>query len=127
MHLDFAVPGVWHLDHIEAPGMNVEGVALPGVPGILSGHNDRIAWGETNLGFDVQDLYVERIDLRTGQYAFANHLEQARAERELIVVRGQRPEQMSTWVTRHGPVFQQGNGRVVTLKWTAAEPGGDMG
>jgi penicillin amidase len=123
MHLEFSIPGIWHMAHIEAPGMNVEGVALPGMPGILSGHNDRIAWGETNLGFDVQDLYVERIDLRSGQYAFQNRLEQARPERELIVIHGQRPEEVTNWVTRHGPVFQQAGGTVLTLKWTAAEPG----
>jgi len=123
MHLEFSIPGIWHMDHIEAPGLNVEGVSLPGLPGIFSGHNDRIAWGETNLGFDVQDLYEERIDLRTGQYVFENHLEQARAERELIVVRGRNPEEMTTWVTRHGPVFQQAKGLALTLKWTAAEPG----
>ena len=60
MHLEFGIPGIWHMEYLEAPGMNVSGVSLPGMPGIISGHNDRIAWGETNLGFDVQDLYIEK-------------------------------------------------------------------
>ena len=51
MHLEFGEPGVWMLHHIQAPGLNVSGVTLPGVPGVISGHNDRIAWGITNLGW----------------------------------------------------------------------------
>ena len=74
------------------------------MPGILSGHNDRIAWGLTNLGFDVQDLYMEKIDLRTGQYVFHGQIERARAERELISIKGQAAEELTTWVTRHGPI-----------------------
>jgi penicillin amidase len=123
MHLEFSIPGVWHMETLEAPGMKVSGVSLPGMPGILSGHNDRIAWGETNLGFDVQDLYLEKLDLRTGQYLFDGKIEQARSEREIIEIKGQAPEQMATWVTRHGPVFQIANGQVMTLRWSAAEPG----
>ena len=124
MHLEFSIPGIWHMEYLEAPGMKVSGVSLPGIPGILSGHNDRIAWGETNLGFDVQELYIEKIDLRTGQYLFNGKVEQARAERELIEIKGRQPEEMATWVTRHGPVFQIANGEVMTLRWSAAEPGG---
>ena len=55
-----------------------EGVSLPGLPGVIIGHNDRIAWGVTNLGFDVQDLYLEQIDLNSGRYVFHGGLEQAR-------------------------------------------------
>lgn len=122
MHLEFSMPGIWHMAHVQAPGLNVSGVELPGVPGIIVGHNDRIAWGVTNLGFDVQDVYLERMDLRTGQYVFDGHLEQARREREVISVKGRAPEQIETWVTRHGPVFATENGRILTLKWVAADP-----
>jgi penicillin amidase len=118
-HLEFSMPGIWHMVHLQAPGLNVAGLELPGVPGVIIGHNDRIAWGVTNLGFDVQELYVERMDLRTGQYVFQNHLEQARREREIIAVKGRPTDEMISWVTRHGPVFTSDNGRVLTLKWTA--------
>jgi penicillin amidase len=118
-HLEFSLPGIWHMTHIQSPGMNVAGLELPGVPGVIIGHNDRIAWGVTNLGFDVQELYAERIDLRTGQYVFQNHLELARRERELIAIKGQAPEQLDVLVTRHGPVFTSESGRVLTLKWSA--------
>lgn len=122
MHLEFSLPGIWHMEYLEAPGLKVTGMSLPGMPGILAGHNDRIAWGETNLGFDVQELYIEKIDLRTGQYLFNGKIEQARTEREIIEVRGRAPEELTNLVTRHGPVWQIDNGQVMTLKWTAAEP-----
>ena len=123
MHLEFSLPGIWHMTHLQAPGLNVSGVELPGVPGIIVGHNDRIAWGVTNLGFDAQDLYKERIDLRTGQYLFQNRIEQAHQEREIILVKGRGPVETLTWVTRHGPVFDTDHGSVLTLRWTAADPG----
>ena len=123
MHLEYSLPGIWHMEYLEAPGMKVAGVSLPGMPGIISGHNDRIAWGETNLGFDVEDLYIEKIDLRTGRYLFNGKVEQSRSERELIEIKGRAPEEMTNLITRHGPVFQIENGEVLTLKWAAAEPG----
>lgn len=123
MHLEFTLPGIWHMEHLMAPGMDVAGVALPGMPGIVSGHNDRIAWGETNLEFNVQDLYTEKIDLRTGQYLYQGKVERARSEREIVSVRGRGNEEMTIWVTRHGPVFEAGDGQVNALRWVAAEPG----
>lgn len=123
MHLEFTLPGIWHMEHLMAPGMDVAGVALPGMPGIVSGHNDRIAWGETNLEFNVQDLYTEKIDLRTGQYLYQGKVERARSEREIVSVRGRGNEEMTIWVTRHGPVFEAGDGQVNALRWVAAKPG----
>ena len=49
MHLEYSLPGIWYMTHLEAPGLDVAGVALPGAPGIIVGHNQRIAWGITNL------------------------------------------------------------------------------
>ena len=69
-HLEFSIPSTWYQVHLQAPGLDVTGVSLPGVPCIIIGHNQRIAWGVTNLGFDVQDLYVEKIDMQTGRYLF---------------------------------------------------------
>ncbi len=129
MHLEFSLPGVWHAIQLEvggangAPGMNVEGVALPGVPGVIAGHNDRIAWGVTNLGFNVEDIYSEKMDLRTGRYVFAGKVEQARAEVSVIQVKGQMPQESLLWVTRHGPVFQQSSALALALRWTMYEPG----
>ncbi|MFB3829276.1 MAG: penicillin acylase family protein [Bryobacteraceae bacterium] len=123
-HLEYSLPGIWFMTHLRAPGVNVSGVSIPGMPGVIIGHNERIAWGMTNLGFDVQDLYVERIDPRTGKYEYRGAAVQARAEREFIRVKGGETEEMLVWVTRHGPLFVNENGRQMALKWVAAEPGG---
>lgn len=122
MHLEPSLPGIWFMVSLEVPGMHVEGVALPGMPGVIVGHNDRIAWGVTNLGFDVQDLYMEQLDERTGVYQYGGHPEQARLEREIIAVKGARPVEMKQWITRHGPVRNE-MGRAMALRWTAADPG----
>ena len=90
-HLDFAIPSTWYMVHLRAPGLDVTGVSLPGVPAVIIGHNDRIAWGMTNLQFDVQDLYREQIDPQTGRYVFRGQLEQARLERSAIAVKGAKP------------------------------------
>ena len=90
---------------------------------MIIGHNDRIAWGITNLGFDVQDLYVERIDMNTGRYVFKGAIEQARPEREMILVKGEKPVEHTNWITRHGPIWRMEGGQALALRWIAAEPG----
>ena len=119
MHLEYSIPGIWFTVSLRMPGMHVAGVSLPGVPGVIVGHNDRIAWGITNLHFDVQDLYAERIDMQNGRYLFRGKIEQARAEREIIFVKGKRPVDQRQWITRHGPVIAEN----LALRWTASEPG----
>lgn len=59
MHLSFSVPGIWYEADLEAPGFHAAGVTLPGAPFVIVGHNQHVAWGFTNLGADVQDLYIE--------------------------------------------------------------------
>jgi len=122
-HLQYSLPGIWHAVQLSAPGLNAAGVALPGVPGVIIGHNERIAWGMANLGFDVQDLYVEKLDPRTGRYVVRGKEEQARLERNAIGVRGGASVEYTQWVTRNGPVSIV-NGQAIALRWTAAEPGG---
>ena len=122
-HLEFSIPSTWYQVHLQAPGLDVTGVSLPGVPCIIIGHNQRIAWGVTNLGFDVQDLYIEKIDMQTGRYLFQGKLEQARLETEWIGVKGARPLEFRQWVTRHGPLSIVTDNRHYAMRWSAAEPG----
>ena len=122
-HLDYSEPSTWYQVHLKAPGLDVIGVSLPGVPCVIIGHNQRIAWGVTNLGFDVEDLYVEKLDPRTGRYLYRGAQEQARLERDAIAVKGQRAEPFDLWVTRHGPVMLSDDGKYMSLRWTAGEPG----
>lgn len=121
-HLEYSLPGIWYAAHLEAPGLDVEGVTLPGLPGVIVGHNDRIAWGVTNLGFDVQELYLEKLDPRTGRYQFRGQIEQAQLEREAIPVKGAKPVEFAQWITRHGAVFFD-RGRAIAMRWAAADSG----
>jgi penicillin G amidase len=123
-HLEWSLPAAWYQVHLKAPGLNVTGVSLPGLPCVIIGHNNRIAWGVTNLGFDVQDLYIEKIDPQTGRYVFRGQVEQARSESEWIPVKGARPQELRQWVTRHGPVAFSENGHYFALRWSGAEPDG---
>lgn len=122
-HLDWTLPAAWFMVHLEAPGLHVTGVSLPGTPGVIIGHNERIAWGMTNLGYDVQDLYVEQLDDRTGRYVFRGGVEQARREREIIRVKGAVPHELVNWVTRHGPLLVAEGAERMSLRWAAFEPG----
>jgi penicillin G amidase len=123
-HLEWSLPAAWYQVHLKAPGLNVTGVSLPGVPCVIIGHNARIAWGVTNLGFDVQDLYIEKIDAQTGRYLFRGQVEQARSESDWIRVKNARPLEFRQWVTRHGPVAFSENGHYFALRWAAAESDG---
>ncbi len=123
MHLEYSIPGIWYMVHLKAPGMDVSGVSLPGTPSVIVGHNQRIAWGVTNLHFDVQDLYIENFDPATGKYMFRGQWEQAREEREIIPVKGSLPVELPLWITRHGPVYINNAKEHLALRWAAAEPG----
>jgi penicillin G amidase len=120
-HLEYGIPCTWHLVHLQAPELNVSGGALPGLPGVITGHNENIAWGETNLQADVEDLYIEQIDDRTGRYLFQGRVEQARLDKQKILIRGGKPVKLDTWITRHGPVIGSSAGRGYSLRWTAAD------
>lgn len=120
-HLDFTVPSTWYMVHLQAPGLNVTGVSLPGAPGVIIGHNDRIGWGVTNLQFDVQDLYREKFDAQTGRYAFGDRVEQARLERGAIAIKGAKTTEFDQWVTRHGPVLLNDEKQNYALRWAASD------
>ncbi|MDQ2839763.1 MAG: penicillin acylase family protein [Acidobacteriota bacterium] len=120
-HLEFGIPPTWHLVQLKAPGLDVSGAALPGIPCVITGHNRQIAWGLTNTQVDVMDLYAEQLNERTGQYVFKGQVEQAQLDRQMIGVRGAKPSELNTWVTRHGPVILQSGAKAYSLRWTAAE------
>lgn len=122
-HLEWSFPSSWYSVHLKAPGLNVIGFSLPGLPCVIIGHNENIAWGVTNLQFDVQDLYREQFDPASGRYLFAGKPEQARLERTTIRIKGTQPVETSIWVTRHGPIILSGGNEFYSLRWTAAEPG----
>ncbi len=122
-HLEFTMPATWYAVQLQAPGLNVAGVTLPGVPGVLIGHNERIAWGITALQFDTQDLYFEDINLKSGRFLYRGQELQAVKETEFIAVRGGAAQGIETMVTVHGPILSADNGRHLAMKWAAAAPG----
>jgi len=120
-HLEYSVPPIWHLVHLNAPGLNVAGASLPGAPFVIVGHNDNIAWGVTNMMVDVQDLYKENLDPKTGRYEYQGKVEQAALSREVIAVRGAKPVELPVWITRHGPIYKQVAGQNYAVRWAAAD------
>jgi penicillin amidase len=125
-HLELSIPSIWYEIHLTAPGWNVKGLTLPGAPMVIIGHNDRIAWGFTNNGADVQDLYVESFISPGDNYRVNAHGGWAKAQHfdEVIHVKDHRDEHLDVVVTRHGPIVHSEGGRDYALRWTATEPGG---
>jgi len=122
-HLDHSVPSVWYMIHLTAPGLNVIGVSLPGFPLVIIGHNEKIAWGMTNTGPDVQDLYSESFDSGApNRYLHNGAWVDAEVRDEVVKVRGKRDYRFTVKVTRHGPIVSESCGRDLALRWTALEP-----
>ncbi len=135
MHLSLTAPGIWYAANLSAdsgPGssaaFHVTGVSLPGVPYIVVGHNDHVAWGFTNLGADVQDLYIEHLNAAgtttefqtpDGQWRPATH------RTEVIRVRGGRTITLDLLSTHHGTVdtpllntVLPSESRSIALRWS---------
>ncbi|MEP7362615.1 MAG: penicillin acylase family protein [Acidobacteriota bacterium] len=123
-HLQFTLPGIWYEIHLQAPGLDVAGVSIPGSPAVILGHNENIAWSTTNLHYDVSDLYREQVNVAAGVSRFENQLERLRVEQEVVKVRGDQAVQVPVISTRHGPLMGAEGGQQLALRWTAAEAGG---
>lgn len=104
-HLGLSAPALWYFAHLSAPGLNVIGATLPGIPCVVLGHDDRIAWGFTNTGPDVQDLFIERINPDNArQYQTPQGWADFKVRTESIKVKGQADVTLEVRETRHGPV-----------------------
>ena len=106
-HLLAQLPSIWIEMHLTAPGVDVAGVALPFAPGVTIGHNERIAWGFTNVGGDTQDLYLERLNAEGTAALHEGTWEPLATHREEIGVRGRdEPDVLEARETRHGPILE---------------------
>jgi penicillin G amidase len=124
-HLELTVPSIWYELHLTAPSYNAKGVTLPGAPLVVIGHNDKIAWGFTNNGADVQDLYIETFNpAAPDEYRVKGAWTKAQSFDEIIKIKGRPDEHFPVVVTRHGPVLQRDGDKGYALHWTATEPGG---
>lgn len=127
-HLSPSAPSIWYMAHLSAPRLRVAGVTVAGVPGILIGHNERIAWGITNVDADLQDLYVEKFNGENPkQYMTPTGWREAGVRREQIKVR-KSPAAVDTetvdreiTTTRHGPIILQKEGVRYSLAWSALD------
>ena len=129
-HIPAAAPGVWYQVELTAPGVHVAGVTFPGAPGIVLGHNDSIAWGATNLGPDVQDVYIEKFDKENPtRYLTPSGWREAEIRHEQIKVRKNpidpksvEPQNLDVTITRHGPIVLEKEGVRYALQWPALDP-----
>ncbi|HYT50446.1 MAG TPA: penicillin acylase family protein, partial [Pyrinomonadaceae bacterium] len=128
-HIPAAAPGIWYQTELVTPGMHVAGVTFPGAPGIVLGHNDRVAWGATNLGPDVQDVYAEKFDKgNPTRYLTPSGWRDAEIRHEQIQVRkgfadpSTETQTFDVVVTRHGPIVLEKDSTRYALRWPALDP-----
>ena len=140
-HLGIQMPSIWYEIglHCEPVGpdcpYNVVGASFASTPGVIIGHNGKIAWGVTNLGPDVQDLFIERINPESpNQYAYqGDWLDMEVIQEEIYVAGREAPVVLDVRLTHHGPIINDvagGTGdewsfgwQPLTLSWTALQPG----
>jgi penicillin amidase len=144
MHLPAAIPHIWYENGLhcmpkgpECP-LDVVGVSFVGVPLVIVGHNDHIAWGYSNLGPDVMDLYIEKINPdNPHQYEVNGAWVDMEVITETIQVGAKDTVELEVRLTRHGPIitevyglseFHEESGLdlpenyAIALQWTALEP-----
>jgi penicillin amidase len=120
MHLGHQMPNLWYEAHLRCGDFDAAGVTLPGLPFVIVGHNQRIAWGFTNVGPTVEDAYVETFN-PAGQYLTPEGWKAPEHRREVIHVKGQPDVGLDVVVTRHGPIVSElspGETRQLALRWT---------
>jgi penicillin G amidase len=107
-HLMIEMPSALWEAHITSPAMNVAGVTIPGVPFVIIGHNERIGWGLTNVGTDVQDFFIEQLDPARVKYLVGDTWIPIETTHYTIAVRGGQPLDVEVRSTRHGPILNAG-------------------
>ncbi|GER07645.1 penicillin amidase [Iodidimonas muriae] len=129
-HLGLTTPSLWYLAHMNIGGENVIGATMPGIPFVILGRNDRIAWGFTNVNPDVQDLYVEKLVDDGTAYLTPDGPAPFITREETIHIKDAEPKAILVRETRHGPVISDGRAdlaekmpknAVLALRWTALD------
>ena len=131
-HLGLGTPAIWFYAHLKSPEQNVIGATLPGMPLVVLGHNSHVAWGFTNTGPDVQDLYLEKINPSNPlQYQTPDGWQAFVTRQETIRVKGKPDVVHTVRSTRHGPVLSDAQSAhadiidtskfVLALRWAALD------
>jgi penicillin amidase len=120
MHLGHQMPNLWYEAHLKSGNLDVAGVTLPGMPYVIVGHNQRIAWGFTNVGPTVADAFIETFNAQ-GAYQTPQGWQQPEHRSEVIHVKNESDVILDVKTTRHGPIITDilaGETRQVALRWT---------
>lgn len=122
MHLGLNSPGIWYQMHQVVEGnLNVTGVVLPGQPFVVAGHNDRIAWGFTNVMVDNVDFYLEKINPdNPRQYELNGIWQDLDVKAEEIEISGGRTVQEEIRFTHRGPIvsrFHDVDDSAISVRW----------
>ncbi|MCU1300967.1 MAG: Penicillin amidase [Candidatus Sulfotelmatobacter sp.] len=120
MHLGHQMPNLWYEAHLKSGNLDVAGVTLPGMPYVIVGHNQRIAWGFTNVGPTVTDAFIENFNAQ-GAYQTPQGWRQPEHRTEIIHVKNKPDVNLDVKITRHGPVITdilRGETRQLSLRWT---------
>ncbi|MCA0990676.1 penicillin acylase family protein [Pseudalkalibacillus hwajinpoensis] len=131
-HLGLGTPPIWYETHLNSPDYHVSGVIFAGVPGIIVGRNDSIAWGVTNVGPDVQDLYIEKRNPdNPTEFQYNDKWETAEVLDESIPVKNSEPIPYEVVITRHGPILSEfahddQPDTALSLRWTALDPSTEL-
>lgn len=133
-HLELSFPSIWYELQIHTPNYNAYGVSFPGIPGIVIGFNDSIAFGFTNGGIDVMDFYEIRFrDEKQIQYWFNESWIDTRPVVEEIKVRGGKTIYDTVAYTLFGPVMYDNNfstttikGKSIAVRWKAHDPSNEL-
>jgi penicillin amidase len=131
MHLSFGSPGIWMQVHQVIPGkLNVTGVAVPGEPFIVAGHNEKIAWGETNLMVDDIDLFAEKINPQNeNQYFFNGEWKNMILKKEIINIKGGKQDSVIIKYTHRGPIisgFRDVKDASLSMRWSGYDSSDEL-
>ncbi len=125
-HLPQTVPSIWYQAALSAPGLSVTGVTVPGLPGVLIGHNAHIAWSLTDTQNQATLFYTERTSKsRPGQYFWRGAWRRMRQVSYTIPVRGASPAHLTVVITVHGPVMTKA-GQTTSVDWMGNIPSPDI-
>ena len=125
-HLPQTLPSVWYEAALSAPGLDASGVTVPGVPGVLIGHNAHIAWSLTDTQNQAALFYAERTSAsRPDQYYWRGAWRRTQRVRYTINVRGGAPAHLTVYLTVHGPIMTQA-GQTMAVDWMGNVPSADL-
>ena len=121
-HLDVQMPGAFYAVHLNGPRVNVAGGSIAGVPGVLVGHTENVAWGLTLSMLDDQDLFVLTLDDSRGRELVDGRWQPLRTVTEDIIVRWQpTPVLVKIRLSVHGPLVREQRDESLALAWTALQ------